>query len=95
MSSDTPNEAGMAILEVVENQLDANDPPKIRETLNRLMAEGIERDEALKYIACALSVEIFGAMKHSEPFNPEWYNNNLDGLPDMPWEDDESNLTSG
>ena len=89
MSSDTPNEAGMAILEAVENQLESNEPPKARETLNRLMAEGIEKNEALKYIACALSVEIFGALKHSEPFNPERYDKNLDGLPDMPWEDDE------
>lgn len=88
MSSDIPNEAGKAILEVVENQLESNDPPKTRETLNRLMAEGIERDEALKYIACALSVEIFGALKHSEPFNSQRYDKNLDGLPDMPWEDE-------
>ena len=89
MNSDTPNEAGMAILEAVENQLESNDPPKVRETLKRLVAEGIERDEAQKYIACALSVEIFGAMKYSEPFDPERYNRNLDGLPDMPWEDEE------
>ena len=89
MNSDTPNEAGMAILEAVENQLESNDPPKARDTLKRLMAEGIERDEALKYIACALSVEIFGALKHSELFDPERYNRNLDGLPDMPWEDEE------
>ena len=89
MNSDTPNEAGMAILEAVENQLESNDPPKARETLNRLMAAGIERHEALKYIACALSVEIFGALKHSEAFDPERYNKNLDGLPDMPWGDEE------
>jgi len=63
MGSDTPNEAGMAMLEAVENQLESNDPPKTRETLNRLMAEGIERDQALKYIACALSIEVFGALK--------------------------------
>ena len=84
MNSDSPNEAGMAMLAAVGNQLESNDPPKVRETLNRLMAEGIDRDEALKYIACALSVEIFGVLKHSEEFNPERYNKNLDGLPDMP-----------
>jgi len=88
MGSDTPNEAGMAILEAVENQLESNEPPKTRETLNRLMAGGIERDEALKYIACALSVEVFGALKLSEPFNPERYDKNLDALPEMPWDDD-------
>jgi hypothetical protein len=89
MNSDSPNEAGLAILEVVESQLEANNPPKTKETLDRLMADGIVRDEALKYIACALSVEIFGAIKHSESFDPARYDRNLDGLPDMPWEDEE------
>jgi len=89
MKRDTPNEAGRAILEAVENQLEANDPPKVRETLQRLMSDSIDRDEALKYIACALSVEIFGVMKHSEPYNPTRYHTNLDRLPEMPWEDEE------
>ena len=88
MRSNAPNEAGMAILKAVENQLESNDPPKTRETLNRLLSEGIDRDEALKYIACALSVEIFSALKHSEPFDSERYDKNLDVLPDMPWEDE-------
>lgn len=89
MESDTPNEAGRAIIAAVENQLDDNDPPKVRKTLKRLISAGIEREEAIKYIACALSVEIFEIMKNSEPFNPTRYDTNLDGLPDMPWEDEE------
>ena len=89
MRSDTPNEAGRAIIQAVENQLEENDPPKVRKTLKRLISEGIDRDEALKYIACALSVEIFDVMKNSAPFNPTRYDTNLDGLPHMPWEDEE------
>lgn len=89
MNTGDPKKAGEAVLEAVENQLKANDPPKVRETLNRLMSGGINRDEALKYIACALSVEIFGVMKHSEQFNPTRYDTNLDRLPEMPWEDEE------
>jgi hypothetical protein len=89
MMRDTPFEAGRAILEAVENQLEANEPPKVRETLKRLMSDGIDRDEALKYIACALSVEIFGAVKHSESYKPMRYHTNLDRLPQMPWEEEE------
>jgi peroxiredoxin family protein len=89
MKSNTPNEAGRAVIEAVENQLDENDPPKVGQTLKRLISEGIDREEALKYIACALSVEIFGIMKNSESFNPIRYDANLDGLPDMPWEDED------
>lgn len=87
MSQSDPTEAGLAMIEVIENQLKTNDPPKVKITLNRLMSLGIDRQEALKYIACALSVEIFGAIKNSEEFNPKRYNMNLVNLPDMPWED--------
>jgi hypothetical protein len=89
MKSDTPSEAGKAIIQAVENQLKENDPAKVGKTLKRLMSEGIDRDEAMKYIACAFSVEIFGVMQNSESFNPTRYDTNLDGLPDMPWEDEE------
>lgn len=86
--SDTPKKAGKAILEAVENQLVANDPPKVRETLERLISVGIEKDEAMKYIACALSVEIFGALKNNETYNPSRYETNLNNLPEMPWDDE-------
>ncbi len=64
-----------------------NHPPKVRKTLDRLLALGISREEAIKYIACALSVEVFGVVRDSQGFNPERYDNNLECLPDLPWED--------
>ncbi|MEH0667009.1 hypothetical protein H4F18_16470 [Vibrio scophthalmi] len=82
-----PSVAGKVIIEAVENQLAANDPPRVRKTLDRLLALGISREEAIKYIACALSVEVFGAVRDSEEFNPERYDKNLENLPDMPWDD--------
>jgi hypothetical protein len=39
-----------AILEVVENQLRANDPPETRQTLDRLLASGYSRKDAIKLI---------------------------------------------
>jgi hypothetical protein len=88
MNQSDPTKAGTAILEAVENQLKANEPPKVKETLNRLISLGISRQESKKYIACALSVEIFGAIKNLEAFNPQRYDQNLDNLPEMPWEDE-------
>lgn len=88
MNDLNPDEAGAVILEAVENQIKANDPPKVKETIKRLMAQGIEMDDAKKFIACALSVEVFAVAKHSEKFNAERYNTNLDTLPEMPWEDE-------
>ncbi len=78
--------AGEAIVEVVENQLAENNPPETKQTLDRLMNIGESRENAIRYIACALSVEIYGALKNNEPYNNERYINNLKALPELPWE---------
>ncbi|MEJ2466766.1 MAG: hypothetical protein P8045_13850 [Candidatus Thiodiazotropha sp.] len=80
--------AGEAIVEAVENQLTENTPPETRQTLERLMKSGESRESAIRYIACALSVEIFGALKNNEPYNNQRYLNNLKALPELPWEDE-------
>jgi len=59
-----------AILEVIENQLQANDPPETRQTYDRLISEGYSEVEAKKLIGCVVSSEIFVVLKKQEPFNP-------------------------
>ncbi len=76
--------AGEAIVEVIENQLADNNPPETKLTLERLMTLGESRENAIRYISTALSVEIFGALKHKEPYNNERYLNNLKALPKLP-----------
>ena len=44
MKHSDPTKAGAAILEAVENQLKANDPPKAKKALKRLMSLGISRE---------------------------------------------------
>ena len=88
MYDSDPTKAGIAILEVVENQLATNEPPKVKETFDRLISLGISKQEARKYIACALSVEVFGVIKNQEEYNPHRYEQNLDKLPEMPWGDE-------
>jgi len=75
-----------AILDIVQNQIRDNDPPETKETLDRLMDEGISEEEATKMIACAVSTEIFHILKHKESFNEERYIKNLKKLPRLPWE---------
>ena len=70
-----------AILEVVENQLQANDPPETRQTYDRLISEGYSEVEAKKLIGCAVSLEIFDVLKKQEPFNPERFAKALNELP--------------
>jgi len=78
--------AGEAIIEAVENQLSDNNPPETKQTLDRLMASGESRENAMRHIATALVIEIFGALKHNEPYNDERYIKNLNALPKEPSE---------
>ncbi|WP_062269669.1 hypothetical protein [Endozoicomonas arenosclerae] len=73
------------LLEIVENQLSENNPKRVKETLLRLTMTGMERQEAMDYIACALSVEIIDILQNEVPFNLKRYEQNLDKLPDTPW----------
>ncbi|ELR67679.1 hypothetical protein C942_01609 [Photobacterium marinum] len=77
---------GEMLVETVENQLAEGNPLKVKETLMRLMMTGTPREEAIQMIACALSVEVFDVVKNEGTFNLKRYSENLDSLPDMPWE---------
>lgn len=75
-----------AILDVVDNQLQANDPPETRQTFDRLISEGYSEDEAKKLIGCVVTSEIFDVLKKQEPFNPERFAKALNELPKLPQE---------
>jgi len=68
-------------LEVVENQLKANDPPETRQTLQRLVSEGISEEDARIYIAQAVCVEVWDVLRNRKPFNRQRYVRNLKALP--------------
>jgi hypothetical protein len=74
------------LVEVVENQIQDNDPPETRITLNRLMSLGESRENAMRYIASVLSVEVFETLKNQTPFDKERYLTNLKNLPELPFD---------
>ncbi|MCK4294534.1 MAG: DUF1841 family protein [Planctomycetes bacterium] len=74
------------ILQVVANQLRANDPPETRQTFDRLVSQGISAQDAKIYIAQAVCVEIWDALYNKKPFNRERYLKNLKRLPKEPLE---------
>jgi len=78
--------AQQAILEAVDTQLENNNPPITRETWSRLRSEGFTSDEARKLIGYALANEISEIMNNGDTFNEARYSQNLDNLPDIPWE---------
>jgi hypothetical protein len=61
------------ILEVVENQLQADDPPEIKQTLNRLLAVGHGRQQAMEMIGSALVEEIWSIFHERKSFDRERY----------------------
>jgi hypothetical protein len=78
--------AGEAIVEAVENQIAEDNPPETKITLARLIALGESRENAIRYIASVLSVEIFDALKNKNTYNEQRYISNLKALPELPFD---------
>ena len=73
-----------ALLEVVENQLRDGTPPETRATLERLVAAGHTREQAVELIACVVSCEVFDVLKSGQPYNETRYPTGLRALPRLP-----------
>ena len=74
------------IFEVIENQINANDPPETALTLERLLNEGYTEFQAKQLIGQAVVIEVIDALKNKKPYNEERYINNLRRLPKEPQE---------
>ncbi|HEY6410399.1 MAG TPA: hypothetical protein VIY29_23350 [Ktedonobacteraceae bacterium] len=57
------------ILEVVENQIRNGNPPETRQTLERLMAVGYTRQQAIEMIGSALVGELWAILHDRKPFD--------------------------
>jgi len=77
---------GEKIIEGVREQIAIDDPPEVKETYDRLIADGHPEQEVLKMLACVLSAEIFEIMKHKRVFDRQLYVRRLLALPTLPWE---------
>jgi hypothetical protein len=76
-----------ALYDVLDTQLRDGDPPETRATLERLLAEGVEEDEARRLIGWVIAAEIIAVMKSKKPFDRERFVGRLETLPEMPWLD--------
>lgn len=73
-----------AILEVVDNQLAANDPPETKQTLERLISEGYSESEAKEFIGAVVVSEVFEVLQAQEVFDEKRYVAALNKLPEIP-----------
>jgi hypothetical protein len=74
------------LLEIVENQLRDNAPPETRATLERLLASGIPREEAVNLIACVVGAEVVDVVQSGQRYDEARHLAGLRALPQLPWE---------
>ena len=70
-----------AIMEIIDNQIDDNDPPETKQTLDRLISEGYTEKEARNLIGIVVSSEIFEVLKQGRPFDQKKFVTSLNALP--------------
>jgi hypothetical protein len=75
-----------AIFEVIDNQINANDPPETALTLERLMNEGYSDSEAKQLMGQAVVIEVIDVLKNKKPYSEQRYIKNLRNLPNEPLE---------
>ena len=77
---------GEVIIEAVREQIAIDDPPEVKKTYDRLIADGHLEEEVFKMLACVLSTEMFEIMKQKRGFDRQLYIRRLRDLPKLPWE---------
>lgn len=68
------------ILEVVDNQLKANDPPCTKDTYEKLVAAGYSKSEAKDKIGAVVLTEIYDILKKGQPFDEQKYQSSLEEM---------------
>lgn len=86
MPDETTKRLQKAIDQVIQTQIQEENPPETKETLLRLMKEGLSEQHALQLIGHVVAAEVFGVMQKGQPFNEKRYIQRLEGLPALPWE---------
>ena len=85
---DDSAEARAVLYDTIENQIRERNPPETAATLARLQSLGLSRGDAVRYLACVLSVEFFEIVEHQSSFDLARYQANLAALPALPYDDD-------
>jgi hypothetical protein len=72
-----------AVLALVEDQLAKNDPPEMRQTLERLVGMGYPRASAHELLAHVIVLEMFDVMARGERYDRARYIAALERLPQL------------
>ena len=75
------NRLSAAIIQVVETQIETNDPPETKQTYERLLSEGFSEQISKELLGTVVIAEVFGVMKDGKPFDIDRYVTALNKLP--------------
>ena len=75
-----------AVLEVIHTQIRENDPPEMKQALERLRDQGFAEEEVIKRIGYIVVSEVFSVLKENRPYDREKYIAALNDLPRLPWD---------
>jgi hypothetical protein len=78
---ESSNRLNAAVIQVVDTQIETNDPPETRQTYERLLEEGFSEKVAKELLGTVVIAEVFGVMKDGKPFNIKRYVTALNRLP--------------
>ncbi|QHF05658.1 MULTISPECIES: hypothetical protein [Pseudomonas syringae group] len=84
IDNDEEEFAASTLIEAIENQIEADNPPAAKATFNKLTLVGYERDDILEMMAHVLAIEIDALLDQDRPFDTQWYETALRALPELP-----------
>jgi hypothetical protein len=84
MSIPDPEGVRAALLEAIQNQITANNPPETEQTFGRLIAAGFGEEEVWRLLSAVLAVELAAILREGRPFSLDAYVKALKALPDLP-----------
>ena len=84
IDNDEEEFAASTLIEAIENQIEADNPPAAKATFNKLTLVGYERDDILEMMAHVLAIEIDALLDQDRPFDTQWYETALHALPELP-----------
>jgi hypothetical protein len=62
---------------MIENQLEADDPPEVAQALDRLRSNGVDRHDAIHQIAAVMFEIMFPVLKEGKAFDAQRYRKRL------------------
>lgn len=73
-----------AIIQVIDQQLQDNNPPETGATLDRLLSAGLSRSQAMDLIGRIVALEVAEVVRSGTPFDLQRYTDRLCNLPNLP-----------